>query len=174
MSDKKLIFLSGFMSCGKTTHGKKLAKALGYHFIDLDEYTANKYDLSIVDLFKEVGETEFRNIETTSLKECIDGYVKTVIALGGGTPCFNNNIDLLTKNGLLVYLKMDANALYNRVFGLKGDRPLLEDKNDAEMLLYIENLLKVREEFYSQAKLTVYNNNLNEEELLKLVQEKLV
>jgi shikimate kinase len=151
MEDKKLVFMSGFMGCGKTTQGKKLAKELGYFFIDLDDYISNQYEKTITDLFKEVGEEEFRNIETKALQECIANNLKALIALGGGTPCFNDNLNLMKANGKIIYLKMDVEALYNRLFNAKQDRPLLRDKENEEMLLYIENLLKTREVFYNQA-----------------------
>ena len=74
------------MGCGKTTQGKKLAKELGYYFIDLDDYISDQYDKTITDLFQEVGEEEFRKIETKALQECINDNVKAFIATGGGTP----------------------------------------------------------------------------------------
>ncbi len=169
MEDKNLVFICGFMASGKTTHGKQLARNIGYHFIDLDDYTETKFDQNITDLFKEKGEAEFRNIETESLKECIRDNQKTVIALGGGTPCFNHNLDLIKASGKLVYLKMDAEALYKRVFGIKAQRPLLANQEDKEMLQYIETLLQARETFYSQADLIIYNNNLQEEEMKETV-----
>jgi len=155
MEDKKLIFLCGFMGCGKTTQGKKLAKAMGYHFIDLDEYTANKLDRDITDIFREDGEDAFREIETTSLTECIHENMKTIIALGGGTPCFNNNIELLKNSGLLVYLKMDADALYTRLFKESAKRPLVANKEQDELYVYIKHLLEKRALFYNQANISV-------------------
>jgi shikimate kinase len=169
MEDKKLLFVCGFMSAGKTTHGKKLARNIGYHFIDLDQYTEKKYDKSITELFAEVGEDEFRNIETESLNECINDNQKTVIALGGGTPCFNNNIELLKKSGQLIYLKMDAEALLKRVFGIKANRPLLANQEEKDMLPYIDDLLEKRTPFYEQSDLTVYHNNLHEDEFKETV-----
>ncbi len=151
MEEKKLVFITGFMGCGKTTQGKKLAKAMGYFFIDLDDYITNKYDKEITELFQEIGEEEFRKIETEALKECIQDNMKALIATGGGTPCFNDNLKVMSENGKVVYLKMEAEALYNRLFNAKNDRPLLNDKSNMEMLLYIENLLKNREAFYNQA-----------------------
>jgi shikimate kinase len=153
MEAKKLVFMCGFMGCGKTTQGKKLAKEIGYYFIDLDDYISNQYDLTITDLFKEVGEEEFRKIETNALQECIRDNLKALIAVGGGTPCFGGNMDLMIANGLAVYLKMDAEALYNRLFNAKQDRPLIKDKANEEMLLYIENLLKTREVFYEKSQI---------------------
>ena len=169
MEDKKLIFLCGFMGCGKTTQGKKLAKALGYHFIDLDEYTANKYDKEITDIFQEFGEDEFRKIETTSLTECITDNMKTVIALGGGTPCFNHNMDLLKKSGTVVYLKMSADDLYKRLFKETAKRPLVANKETDELYVYIKDLLAKREVFYNQATISVDGNLYEVDEMKQLI-----
>lgn len=169
METKDLIFICGFMACGKTTHGKQLARNIGYHFIDLDDYTETKFDQNITELFKEKGEEEFRKIETGSLEECIRDNRKTVIALGGGTPCFNDNLALIKASGKLIYLKMDPEALYKRVFGIKSGRPLLAGKEDQEMLQYIVDLLKTREAFYSEADLVIHHNNLQEEEMKQAV-----
>lgn len=173
MENKNLIFISGFMGCGKTTQGKKLAKEMGYYFIDLDEYIANKFDKNITDIFKEVGETEFRIIETNALNECINENQKTIIATGGGTPCFNNNLELMKHSGKIIYLKMTPLELFGRLFNEKGDRPLIKDKEDQDMLLYIENLLSTRAVFYNQADLvadgTVFGVDLLKDNILKLV-----
>ncbi len=169
MEDKKLLFICGFMSAGKTTHGKKLARNIGYHFIDLDQYTEKKFDKTIAELFAEVGEDEFRHIETDSLQECIQDNQKTVIALGGGTPCFNNNIELLKKSGQIIYLQVDAETLLKRVLGVKTNRPLLANQDESDMLLYIKELLQKRASYYEQADLTVYHNNLHEDEFKETV-----
>jgi shikimate kinase len=173
MENKNLIFICGFMGCGKTTQGKKLAKLMGYFFIDLDEYIANKFDKNITELFKELGETEFRMIESNALSECINDNQKTIIATGGGTPCFNNNMDVMKQNGKVIYLKMNAIDLFARLFNTKGDRPLIKDKEDQDMLLYIENLLKTRDAFYNQADLisdgTVFGVEVLKDEILKLI-----
>lgn len=172
MENKQLIFICGFMGCGKTTQGKKLAKEMGYYFIDLDEYIANKFDKNITDLFKEIGEDEFRKVETTALNECINDNLKALIATGGGTPCFNKNMDLMIDNGKVVYLKMSALELFARLFNAKGDRPLIKDKEDEDMLLYIENLLKTRDVYYNQAHIITDGNIVDieklKEEVLKL------
>ena len=173
MENKNLIFICGFMGCGKTTQGKKLAKLMGYFFIDLDEYIANKFDKNITDLFQEIGETEFRMIETNALNECITDNQKTIIATGGGTPCFDNNMDLMKQSGKVIYLKMTAIDLFARLFNAKGDRPLIKDKDDEDMLLYIENLLKTREVFYNEADLvsdgTVFGVEVLKDDILKLI-----
>lgn len=172
MTTKSLIFMSGFMGAGKSTHGKQLAKELGYHFIDLDSYIETKYNKSIVDVFQEFGEEEFRKLETMTLTDCIENNIKTIIALGGGTPCFSNNLDLLKKSGLLVYLQLDAKTLYTRLEKAKFTRPLLEGKQKQELENYIADLLKQREPFYKQAQLIVDGSNIDMNELKKSVLEK--
>ncbi len=169
MENKKLIFVSGFMGCGKTTQGKKLAKEIGYHFIDLDEYIANKYDNDITDIFKEVGEPEFRKIETECLLECINNNMKTIIALGGGTPCFNNNINILLNSGTLIYLKMSAEDLYQRLFKETANRPLVANKETDELFIYIKDLLAKREVFYSQAPIITNGNDYTVDNLKALL-----
>lgn len=169
----KVIYICGFMGCGKTTEGKKIANEIGFNFIDLDDYIVNKFNKSIVDLFNDVGEEEFRNIETTALKECTNNNSETLIATGGGTPCFNNNLEFMKCNGYLIYLKLNEQELLKRLSNAKTNRPLIKDKNNEEMLLYIENLLKVREVFYNQADIIVDANhidisNLNQEIMKRL------
>jgi shikimate kinase len=169
----KVIYICGFMGCGKTTEGKKIANEIGFNFIDLDEYIVNKFNKSIVDLFKDVGEEEFRNIETIALKECTNNNSEILIATGGGTPCFNNNLEFMKCNGYLIYLKLNEQELLKRLSNAKTNRPLIKDKNNEEMLLYIENLLKVREVFYNQADIIVDANhidisNLNQEIMKRL------
>jgi len=169
----KVIYICGFMGCGKTTEGKKIANEIGFNFIDLDDYIVNKFNKSIVDLFKDVGEEEFRNIETIALKECTNNNSETLIATGGGTPCFNNNLEFMKCNGYLIYLKLNEQELLKRLSNAKTNRPLIKDKNNEEMLLYIENLLKVREVFYNQADIIVDANhidisNLNQEIMKRL------
>lgn len=169
MENKKLIFVSGFMGCGKTTQGKKLAKEIGYHFIDLDEYISNKYDHEITELFKEVGEPEFRKIETECLLECINDNMKAIIALGGGTPCFNDNIKVLLEKGTLVYLKMSAEELYERLFKATASRPLIANKETDELFIYIKDLLAKREEFYSQSPIIANGNDYSVDNLKALL-----
>lgn len=158
------------MGCGKTTHGKKLAKALHYQFVDLDKLLETKHEKTIAQLFQEHGEEEFRNLETQSLLECLKNNAPTVLSLGGGTPCFNNNLNHLKASGLLVYIKMDAKSLFNRLKNASRKRPLLKGKTDDELLKYIEELLAKREDFYNQASITVNGLNLNESILKQAIE----
>lgn len=156
-----LIFLCGFMGCGKTTHGKKLAKILNYTFVDVDEAIVNQQDQSITEIFAEKGETGFRDLETDTIKDLIANNTNLVIALGGGAPCFNNNLELLKQNGMLIYIHLTPKALFSRLIDAKDERPLLKNKSDEELLTYIEELLNKRESYYQQAHLTVEGIDLD-------------
>lgn len=156
----ELVFLCGFMGCGKSTYGKLLAELLSYDFIDLDEYIEQKYHLSITELFNKIGEVDFRDSETQALHEILLLPNSKVISLGGGTPCFNNNVELIKSNGLLVYIKLEPNQLFERLKHAKLNRPLLSGKSNVELLSYIAETLKTRAFFYEQAHITLNGANL--------------
>lgn len=144
------------MGCGKSTHGKKLAKLLGYNFIDLDDFISEKFNKTITELFNSLGENEFRKLETLAFQECINNNKNTVFSTGGGTPCFNDNIKLMKESGIVVYLKLDAKSLFKRLLNSKENRPLLQNKSNEELHSFISKLLLEREHFYNQADL-IYN-----------------
>ncbi|MGZ3899269.1 MAG: shikimate kinase [Bacteroidia bacterium] len=155
------IFLCGFMGCGKSTHGKKMASLLKYGFIDLDKYIQEKENKTVQFIFENEGEEEFRRLESHYLGEVIKKKESNVIALGGGTVCFNNNIDPIKKNGILVYIEMPAKALAERLQKSRQNRPLLNSLTAEALPSFIENKLKERNAFYRQAHIIVDGINLN-------------
>jgi shikimate kinase len=162
-SDK--IFLIGFMGCGKSTQGKKLAKALEKPFIDLDHYIEKKEEATIEIIFNTKGEDYFREKETEYLKQVIARYPKSVVSLGGGAACFNGNINLILKAGTVIYIEMPPDSLHYRLTQSETSRPLLKDKTLEESLKFVTDLLHKRETFYSQAHVTVNGINLTTEKL---------
>ena len=159
------------MGSGKSTHGKKLASLLKRDFLDLDEFIVSKYHQSIDELFAQKGESEFRNIESKELNTIINLNKPIVVSLGGGTPCFNNNIELLKNSGLLVYIQMDAKALTNRLINAKSSRPLIKNKSNDELLIFISESIKNREKYYNQAHITINGINIDEHEIHEAIQE---
>jgi len=163
------IFLIGFMGCGKTTHGKKLAKLLNRSFIDLDNYIEKKEELSVDEIFKKKGEDYFREKESEYLTQVVNRYPSSVVSLGGGAACFNNNISLILKSGLVIYIEMPADSLQYRLSQSPTARPLLKDKSAEESLEFIKNLLRRRESFYTQAHITLNGINLTAEKIKEAI-----
>lgn len=162
------IFLIGFMGCGKSTMGKRLAQKLGYTFIDLDHQLEKQMGMTIGEYFAVHGEQSFRQLESETLKTF--AYpVNSVIATGGGAPCFFDNMDWMNENGLAVYIEMSASALAKRLEGGKEKRPLLRDLNEAQMIEFIENKLTERAPFYERAGLTINGINLTADAMRALI-----
>ena len=138
------------MGSGKTTLGRALAKALGLTFIDLDNYIELRRCKSINSIFEESGEDGFRTIERNLLHEVCE-FEDVVISAGGGTPCFFDNIDYMNLQGTTVYLQVHNERLLERLRIAKSRRPLLKDKNDEEIKVFIEEQLARREQFYLKA-----------------------
>lgn len=140
------IILVGFMGSGKTTFGKSLAQKLNYKFIDTDKEIEGLVGMSIADLFKTKGENYFRTLERQLIEKMT--VQNTVIATGGGLPCFYDNMELLNQKGVTVYLKYSSEQLFERLKKDRDRRPLLLCKTDSELHVYIDVLLKQREVFY--------------------------
>lgn len=148
------IILIGYMGAGKTTIGKALARQLGIMFYDLDWYIENRMRKSVAQIFAESGEEGFREIEYNMLHEVAE-FEDVVLSCGGGTPCFFDNMDYLNRQGDTLYLKASPEVLASHLRMGKGIRPLIQGKNDAELLRYIKDSLDRREPFYSKARHTL-------------------
>lgn len=148
------------MGSGKTTLGRVLAKTLQLSFVDLDWYIENRFHKTVGELFSERGESGFREIESRMLHEA--GMMNdSVIATGGGAPCFNDNLGFMLDNGLVVYLKASVDVLFDRLKLARKQRPLLRDKNDEELRAFITDTLASRAPLYEQAHLTFDADNLD-------------
>jgi len=148
------IFLIGFMGSGKTTVGRPLAKALGLSFVDMDHHLTDTQHKTVAQLFEELGENGFRQLERDNLA-ALSIQDNVVIASGGGAPCFFDNMDTMNRVGSTIYLKVSPEGLAARLKHGRDKRPLLRGKNDEELLEYIRTALASREKFYSQARITV-------------------
>ena len=144
------IILIGYMGSGKTTLGKALSKDLGLPFFDLDWYIENRFCRTVSQLFAERGEDGFRQLERAMLHEVAE-FENVVIAAGGGTPCFFDNIDYMNRQAQTVYLKTTPEVLFKHLHMGKQKRPLLSGKTDEEMRAYIVESLAHRARFYEKA-----------------------
>lgn len=150
------IFLIGFMGCGKSYNGTRLAKVLNMPFVDLDNYIEEKAGKTIAEIFSEQGEEHFRKLEQQALHQ-MTAFDNIVISCGGGTPCFFDNMEWMNENGDTVYLKCTPQTLEKRLVKGKAKRPLIKDLDEQnELINFIKSKLEKREPFYSKAK-TIFN-----------------
>lgn len=156
------IYLVGLPGSGKTTLGKRLAKKLGYHFVDMDEMIEMHEEKSITEIFEYKGETYFREIEHKILLTT-KALSKVVIATGGGAPCFFNNTEIINKAGLSIFINVSPEEIVKRISRRsQQDRPLLKDKNLNELLEELKIKLKQRLQYYNKANHTLSGDQLNE------------
>ncbi|MFK7832588.1 MAG: shikimate kinase [Winogradskyella sp.] len=172
-----IIVLIGYMGSGKSTIGKELATALNYDFIDLDDYISDKEQITIPYLFKTKGEIYFRKKETEYLQTIIESSDNLVLALGGGTPCYGNNMDVLKRTSQLVsiYLKLSIPLLAERLFLEREERPLISYLNSKEDLIeFIGKHLFERSYYYSKAEFTLKTDDKTKPEILQSLLEYLI
>jgi shikimate kinase len=149
-----LIYIVGYMCSGKTTLGKELAEKLNYRFIDLDEQIVSSTGLSIFDFFSKYGEEEFRLKERELLLHHLEDQ-DTVIATGGGAPCYSDNIDLMNRHGMTVFLDTPVDVILNRISVKPEDRPMLKNIPADQLPGYVRTHLGSRRGFYEKAKIRV-------------------
>ncbi|MGB0863928.1 MAG: shikimate kinase [Saprospiraceae bacterium] len=164
------IFLLGFMGCGKSYWGTQIANELGLKWIDLDEYIENKTSKTIKEIFEKEGETTFRKIEKEALEE-MALFNNVVISLGGGTPCFFENMEFIKRSGISFYLKTDSKTLVHRLQSEKIKRPLLAQLSDAALFNFIENKVNKRSVFYEKAAFII---NTEQADILFFIKKQLL
>lgn len=163
-----LIFLIGFMGCGKTTLGRKLASRLGYMFIDLDHVLEARVEMTIAEYFSIHGEAAFRKLESEVLKTT--PYPdNAVISTGGGLPCFFDNMQWINAHGKSIYIQLPAKILADRLEHEKTIRPVLQNRHGDALIAFIADKLVEREVFYKQATITANGLSLTAEKTERLL-----
>ena len=143
-------YLVGYMYCGKTTFGRRLAAEQGMDYLDLDRAFEERYHYTVPRFFEAFGETAFRSLETAMLHSTAQ-LDNVVIATGGGTPSHSGNIDFILQNGTAIYLQMSVDALVERALRSRNPRPLMRGLSPDAMRDKIQSQLKEREPFYLRA-----------------------
>ena len=149
------VFLVGMPGSGKSRMAKFISSVTDLSYKDLDDEIERTEGKSIKEIFKNHGETYFRNKETEILKNIIEKDKNLIIATGGGTPCFNHNIDLINKSGLSIFLNTSLDVIVERI-SRKNKRPLFQNKDVKET---VKKMFQERIKFYSKSRHHVTKNN---------------
>ena len=152
------------MGSGKTTHGRKLAGVLGYSFMDMDTGIEKEQGMTINEIFEKKGEDFFRLLEQDLLLK-IFRLDNLVVSTGGGVPCFGDNLEMINKNGISIYLKLTPEMLTSRLRFSGKTRPLVKDLPDDELLNFVYHQLEEREVWYMKATIICNAMNLDINEL---------
>ncbi len=148
------IFLTGMPGSGKSTIAKEFALLNGIDFYDTDALIEEKYHKRISEIFKSNGENTFRIYERKILKSLLEKH-NIIVATGGGTVCFKDNIKLMNDAGITVYLDVSVETLFDRLKLLTVNRPLLRNKKGDELKNYLQSVLTEREPYYLKSKYIV-------------------
>ena len=166
------IFLIGYMGAGKSAIGKSLSKNNGYKFYDLDKYIEEKEGRKISEIFNHNNEVYFRKIENSYLKEISLIKENKIISTGGGTPCFQNNFEIIDNlpNSLSVYLKASVETLMARLKDSIEERPLISSLQDPLQLKeFITKHLFERSFYYEKSKVKVKTDDLDINSIVNLI-----
>jgi shikimate kinase len=164
----KNIILTGFMGVGKTSVGMRLAKDIGFTFVDTDDLIEADQKMSITDIFTKLGEPHFRDIESGIVQQVSAGE-KQVISTGGGAVIRDGNRAAFKKAGLVVCLSARPEVIYERIKN-EAHRPLLHTEDP---LAKIKDLLESREVFYSQADMTIDTSEKTVEDIIHRIKERI-
>ena len=161
--------LIGYMGVGKSYICKKIATISGINCIDLDEQIEKETNMPINDIFKLKGEDYFRALENKILSDIISNKKNYIISCGGGTPCFKDNIELMNKAAITIYLRDSTNNIYKRLLEEKSKRPLIKDLKKKELFEFIDKNIKAREKFYQKAKVIINLDKLKADEVINYI-----
>jgi shikimate kinase len=166
--ETKHIFLIGYMGCGKSFWGKRLADSLKLEFIDLDDLIEKREGLSIPEIFKKYGEPSFREREQKALLSVGDLKSSSVISTGGGAPCFHDNMSEMNIMGRTLFLEAHPVILKQNILKSDDERPIVKAIPKEDLEVYISKHLNERLPFYQKAKLKVNVDGLKLSDLIDL------
>ncbi len=164
------IVLIGYMASGKSAVGLKLSNKYNLPFVDLDAYIEKKEKKTISTIFKEKGEIYFRLKEAEYLEELLTSNENLVLSLGGGTPCYGNNMDVIIKNSISYYLKTSINTIHSRLISEKNKRPLVANIKEENLSEFIAKHLFERSIFYQRSNKTITTDQHTIDEVVDMIE----
>ena len=153
------------MGSGKNLISKELSVLNNFKIFDLDTEISKQNNRSITEIFKEKGEIFFRKTEKEVLEKILSTEKNIILSLGGGTPCYYNNIDSINEKTISVFLKTNVKTLAQRLSSEKDKRPLIQNISNEDLPEFIAKHLFERNPFYNQAKITINTDNLSAREI---------
>lgn len=169
------IILIGYMGSGKSTIAKLLAHLTHFEAYDLDAIIEQEQNNSIKNIFKDKGEIYFRKLESETLQNFLKQQDNFILSLGGGTPCYGNNMEIINQpTHQVFYLKASVNELFNRLISEKENRPLIAALSDNELKEFIAKHLFERNTFYQQAQYVINVDGKSPEEIVSGISKLLV
>lgn len=158
-----LIFLIGFMGCGKSRMGRKLAEKMNLPLQDMDKVIEEMTGMTVAEFFTANGEEAFRKLENEYLKN-LNPEDNMIVSTGGGVPCFYDNMDIMKSKGVTIFLNTPIESILKRVKRRPEKRPLLKpifEKPEAEFDAIIKQRLESRMPFYTKADIIVTENKVS-------------
>ncbi len=149
------------MGSGKTYWGQQLSQKLNIPFFDMDEQIINSEGKSINEIFEKFGEEYFRLKEKGVLHVITDTHASFVMACGGGSPCYFNNIDYMNQAGTTVWINTPLAILFQRLMNEKDKRPLLKELSDVQLKSFIIKKFADRKIYYEQAEVIIDNEDIS-------------
>ncbi|WP_292010260.1 shikimate kinase [Chryseobacterium sp.] len=168
-----IISLIGYMGSGKTHISKILSEKINFELIDLDKEISRRNKLTIPEIFEKKGEIYFRKLEREILEEVLAAQQNIILSLGGGTPVYYNNMEIINHNSKTIFLRTSVATLSERLSKQKEKRPLIANISDENLPEFIAKHLFERNEFYSKAQHHVTTDNREPEDIVNEIIEKL-
>lgn len=161
------------MGSGKTHISKILSEKINFKLIDLDKEISRRNKLTIPEIFDKKGEIHFRKLERETLEEILASEENVILSLGGGTPVYYNNMEIINHNSKSVFLRASVSTLSERLLKQKEKRPLIANISDENLAEFIAKHLFERNEFYNKAQINVITDAREPEDIVEEIIEKL-
>lgn len=166
-----IITLVGYMGSGKTHVSKILSEKIKFKLFDLDKEISRRNKATIPEIFQKRGEIYFRKLEREILEEILASQDNIVLSLGGGTPVYYNNMEIINNNSTSIFLRTSINTLVERLSKQKEKRPLIANISQDDLPEFIAKHLFERNVYYSRAQYTIVTDYKTPEEILQEIMD---
>ncbi len=168
-----IISLVGYMGSGKTHISKILSEKINFKLIDLDKEISRRNKLTIPEIFEKKGEIYFRKLERETLEEILATEENLILSLGGGTPVYYNNMEIINTGSKSIFLKASVMTLADRLSKQKEKRPLIAKISEEDLPEFIAKHLFERNQFYAKSQFNINTDNRTPEDIVTEIIEKL-